>query len=42
MKSESDYVNNIESSTPPTTEQDKINLQHEMGFNYRQGICKLL
>ena len=42
MKSESDYINNIESSTPPTTEADKINLQHEMGFNYRQGIGELL
>jgi dUTP pyrophosphatase len=42
MKSETEYIHRIESSVPPITERDKIDLQHEMGFNYRQGIGELL
>lgn len=44
MKSEIEYVNNIESSEPPTTtEQDEILLQqHELGFNCSQGIGELI
>jgi dUTP pyrophosphatase len=42
MQSDSNYIHSIESSEPPILEKDKILLQHEMGFNYRQGIGELL
>ena len=42
MQSDSEYINNIESSTPPATESNKISLQHDTGFNYRQAIGELL
>jgi hypothetical protein len=36
------YIDSIENATPPTTEEDKIQLQLEMGFKYRQVMGEII
>lgn len=42
MKSDKDYMKELENSEVPTTEAEKRKLQNQMGFNYRQAIGTLI
>ena len=42
MTDDKDYIKKLETATPPMTEDDKVNLQLKMKFNYRQAIGELI
>ena len=42
MKSENSFAKTLESAVPPTTDKERVRLQREMNFNYRQAIGELI
>jgi hypothetical protein len=42
MHSDNKYIHSIEEAILPETEEEKRQIQHKMGFNYRQAIGELI
>jgi dUTP pyrophosphatase len=42
MHSDKKYINMIEEAPRPESEKEKLDIQHRMGFNYRQAIGELI